>query len=1390
MFVSWRGRSDAKVVQQVLAGHPENYGILIERHLTAVHAMIRGYIDNPADTEDIAQESFLTAFQKLDTLRSPKAFAPWLISIARNTALMWQRRRKHETLVDTDTLANFPAPVQPMERQEVQRLLHQGLRLLEEEPREILLLHYYGGKSLREIAVLLNISREAAAKRLQRARAALSDNLLETMGKKPVPQKEIQRQSKKILAAVLAAPVAWQASAAQAAVAGTGALLIKCVAGLALTTVAGTGLWVAHQSFKPEEPIVASPQTPETPVQTAPEPLTPAPETTPPLTDPLQAFTVSSTPPEGPCRIEGKLLDIQENQMNIPATIFLERITWNPGDLPPSTTDRWSTTTGADGHFTIEHLPYGNYAVAALAHTLGSAEDVYFHPGYTSANIKLFMVPVAPLTGSIEDESGTPIPDAVIYPVAHSLEPSMEFSHTCAAIARTISAPDGAFHFPAIPPGGLKFFVLAENYPPVITDFLLAMGGKVKITLKHPGSVSGYVINAATGQRLPNIRLCLHAGSSTPMQGNPQKQIARIHRETETDAEGRYTVDALAPGNYTLSLDDAVLAPAEKEPEITLASNETKTDADFPVTEGATIAGRILDVSTKEGVPGLVIKAYNYAIKWDNASTTTNNGNFLFTGIPKGTIRLYVDGTSLGYVQKNWGEYQLDVQPGQTIENFEIALAKGLEAEGRVLDASGRPVENAEVILMEPNNKRPDGKITTDQEGKFHLPLFNADETIKICAVTEGWRSKALRTHLNAPNLDLTLRLDIPATARIEGRILAPSGKPISHASIYVSDAAERRNIFCETHTNRLGQFTIEHLPAGELKFDAFPAMGGICCVDEIITLQDHQTLKGLEYQCGEEGTLRIAGKIVDPQNQPVPFARVSLWRQDESITTGTDGLFSFEKLPPDEYTLEVTNTKFADVRENHIPAGKENLVITLHTPVEITGTVVDATTNTPIDDFDLEGHAQNGRIHKRQCRAAQGRFMLDDVAPGKFSLTVTVPGYTLWKDEALNIIPETVNEVSIALAPGGIVEGRVLDEAGQPIQDVYIGSFDRWNFLDFPSEYKLAQTGPDGAFTLASLEPGKTCHLAALHANYAPEPFDVSPIIGKNPLCTITLHPDGNIALQIFLDQSPVASCNATTSVYPSREQPCAGCTSDAQGLCTLKHLALGTHIVKISLRNENTTWFHTKKIPIEVIPGDCTPQQVHFSSGTAVVEGVITENGQPVQQGHVSVIQENDTLFFRKNAEIEADGRYRIEGVPAGPYEWLAMIPRETMSLYKRTHITFSDNENATINHDFTGRAAIQGHVTGMKPIENVYISLYNGVVPLEQLDGNPISVDFLTCAYASVEPDGSFAMDHLLPGTYTLAVHAHERVSMGQPKERKTVLTLELSDDATTPAELTLP
>ena len=85
---------DARLVESVLAGNLDDYRKLVDAYQLSAEQWAFRQVRNISDAEEIAQEAFVEAYFRLDTLRQAEKFAGWLHRIVVNTAVSWLRRRK------------------------------------------------------------------------------------------------------------------------------------------------------------------------------------------------------------------------------------------------------------------------------------------------------------------------------------------------------------------------------------------------------------------------------------------------------------------------------------------------------------------------------------------------------------------------------------------------------------------------------------------------------------------------------------------------------------------------------------------------------------------------------------------------------------------------------------------------------------------------------------------------------------------------------------------------------------------------------------------------------------------------------------------------------------------------------------------------------------------------------------------------------------------------------------------------------------------------------------------------------------------------------------------------------------------------------------------------
>ncbi|KLD70109.1 RNA polymerase sigma factor [Xanthomonas pisi] len=171
------------------AGCQQAYGRIVGACQNTVTAIALAITRDIAASEDIAQEAFLRAWQRLAQLHQPASFLPWLRQITRNLARDWLRANRHHALSGEAAdlaiaMAADPAP-SPADRllqveEEIAAL--DIISALPEESRETLLLYYREGQSSQQVASLLGLSDTAVRKRLSRARASVRDQLLRRFG--------------------------------------------------------------------------------------------------------------------------------------------------------------------------------------------------------------------------------------------------------------------------------------------------------------------------------------------------------------------------------------------------------------------------------------------------------------------------------------------------------------------------------------------------------------------------------------------------------------------------------------------------------------------------------------------------------------------------------------------------------------------------------------------------------------------------------------------------------------------------------------------------------------------------------------------------------------------------------------------------------------------------------------------------------------------------------------------------------------------------------------------------------------------------------------------------------------------------------------------------------
>jgi len=179
--------TDAEIVDRVRAGASEAYSELVTRYQSAVYGQAYHHLQNFEDARDVAQEALVQAYLRLDQLREPAKFSPWLRQVTVNECHKWQRRQRAAEPLDTDA-----ATPHEVEQVETRLVIREALACLSETSRLTLTLFYMHSYSLHEIAAFLEFPVTTIKSRLRNARARLRKELTQmvedTMKQEPLPE--------------------------------------------------------------------------------------------------------------------------------------------------------------------------------------------------------------------------------------------------------------------------------------------------------------------------------------------------------------------------------------------------------------------------------------------------------------------------------------------------------------------------------------------------------------------------------------------------------------------------------------------------------------------------------------------------------------------------------------------------------------------------------------------------------------------------------------------------------------------------------------------------------------------------------------------------------------------------------------------------------------------------------------------------------------------------------------------------------------------------------------------------------------------------------------------------------------------------------------------------
>ncbi len=181
--------SDFDIIKEILNANKDQYRLLIEKYQDQIFRTCMGYVHCEEDANDLTQETFIQAYQKLNKFKFNAAFSTWIYRIAINLSLNFLRKKKGnlfdriENSLDSLTakpniqISDYSNPEEILITNEYTEIISKAIEGLSDKQKTAFVLSKYEDLPQKEIATIMEISEGAVESLLQRAKVNLQKKI-------------------------------------------------------------------------------------------------------------------------------------------------------------------------------------------------------------------------------------------------------------------------------------------------------------------------------------------------------------------------------------------------------------------------------------------------------------------------------------------------------------------------------------------------------------------------------------------------------------------------------------------------------------------------------------------------------------------------------------------------------------------------------------------------------------------------------------------------------------------------------------------------------------------------------------------------------------------------------------------------------------------------------------------------------------------------------------------------------------------------------------------------------------------------------------------------------------------------------------------------------------
>lgn len=661
--------------------------------------------------------------------------------------------------------------------------------------------------------------------------------------------------------------------------------------------------------------------------------------------------------------------------------------------------------------------------------------------------------------------------------------------------------------------------VVPESFAAIKSERFTPKAGAhvvLELPLEVGGTISGRVVDEA-GAGVVGAQI--EVSTEPVMMGFGGFEV----REGESDAEGRFTLEHVLPGE--LIVQATADGHLDARAELALAALQTKSDLVLTLSRGNAIAGfvrwpdgsPVVDVEVEAEFDAANLGgmgAFNAMRGPRGEADSDADGAFRITGLGKGPFTVRVEAERDG---ATWQARRDAVAP-QTLD-LELVLAETLGISGRVLDDTGAPVAKFRVHAAEKTAgmfpglggaQASDG--FEDAEGRFRLEGLS-ERTWLVRASGEGY-GKGQPAEVVLPGGESSeITLSLPRAASVSGRVLSPDGRPVGGAEVSLklelANLADlgREGARPSATSADDGTFLLEGLTPGALSLVA-SAQG--YAESEAVPLEPAPAERLADVALTLRTGGRILGEIYDKQGERLPGAPIlaqnpTNFSGQRWTNSDGNGEFVLENLAPGTWqvmtmpgrgalegvgaeegadmSMLFSEMKFqmAEVVEGqdaHVVLGGRPA-----DPVRVRGRVLaggvpqaGALVNFMSDGSPLSGTG----AFKITTTRKDGGYELELDGPGGYMVQVQQLVGSTGQQQSVQLHYELADEREIdldLLLPVGAITGTVRGPDGAPLAGARVtlsieGGVSNLTFGG--GQYAEIATGDDGTYELVWLRQGK----------------------------------------------------------------------------------------------------------------------------------------------------------------------------------------------------------------------------------------------------------------------------------------------------------------------------